>query len=122
MTHRRHGIDGNVSGAWLQLQRVARVDVPHRRVLHGASGALGLHRVALRGARSPVVERRFLEVSLGARRRRRRRSGITGLGARHGGHVGMLLYVGVRGAREVRGRLHGLTAGVVESWEQESDG
>lgn len=65
---RCHGVDGYVGCAGLQLKRVARVEVSYRWVRHGASGALSLDRVALRGtlwgSHRGAVELGFLEISL----------------------------------------------------------
>lgn len=118
LTHRRHRIDGYISCAGLQLKRVAGVNVSHRwGVRHSSSRPLRLDRVALRGplgSHRSAVELGFLEVSLWAWRRRRGR--VVGLGARRRLHVGVRGYVGVRRAREVRRRLHGLTARVIQTW------
>lgn len=117
LTHRCHGVDRYVSCAGLQLKRVAWVEVSYRWVWHCASGPLGLDRVALRGSRGSqrgAVELGFLEVSLWAWRRRWRR--VVGLSTRCRLHVGVLGYVGVLRAGEVRRRLHGLTARVIKTW------
>ena len=117
VTHRRHRVDGYISRARLQLHRVTRVEVSDGRVSHGASGSLGLDGVALRGPGRPhraAVELSFLEVALWARGRGWRR--VAGLGAWRRRHVGVLGYVGVLRAGEVRRRLHGLTARVIQTW------
>lgn len=122
LTHRRHWVDGHISRAGLQLQRVARVEVPNRGVSHGSSWTLGLDCVALRGtlrSHRATVELGFLEVSLGARRRRWGR--VVGLGTRRRLHVGVLGHVRVLRAGEVRRRLHGLTAGVIETCDEEGE-
>lgn len=118
LTHRGHGVDGYISCAGLQLKRVARVEVSHRRVRHGSTWALGLDCVALRGSLGsqwPTVELGFLEISLWGRRGRRRR--VVGLGARCGLHVQVLGYVRVLHPGEVWRGLHCLTARVIQTWE-----
>lgn len=76
------------------------MDVSHRGVRHGASGALGLDGVALRGPVWPhgaAVKLGFLEVSLRARRWRWGR--VPRLGPGRHGHVGVLGDVGILRAR-----------------------
>lgn len=118
LTHRCHWVDGYISCAGLQLKRVTRVDVSHRWVRHGSSRTLRLDCVALRGplgSHRAAVELGFLEISLWTRRRRWGR--VVGLGARRGLHVGVLGHVRILRAGEVRRRLHGLTARIIETWE-----
>lgn len=96
------------------------MDVPHRW-RQGSSWTLRLNRVALwgpLGSQRTTVELGFLQVSLRAWGRRRRK--VARLGSQRG-NVGVLGHVRILRAGEVRRRLHGLTTGVTETWNEEGN-